>query len=339
MFAESLFLHALQAFGEHGDNLVEVTHDAEVGHLEDGGELVLVDGDDEFALLHAGEVLDGTADAAGHVEGGTHGLAGLAHLTAGIHDAGVDHGAGAGDFAAELFGESFELGKAVLGTDAAATADKDLGLADVGDGLLFLDGLDELHAVDFLNVEVHVEVDDLAFAAGVGGHFLHDARADGAHLRAVVLAEDGGHEVAAEGGTGHAELMGLVVADFQLGGIGSEAGAVAGADTGTEVAADGGGANEHDAGLLALDDGGDGLGVRLGHVVLQQVVVDHHDFVGTVLDEGLGEGLDVLAEEHGDDLLVVGVGELAGLAEELKSHILQFAVALLGKHVYVFIFC
>ena len=68
-------------------------------------------------------------------------------------------------------------------------------------------------------------------------------------------------------------------------------------------------------------------------------MVDNHNLVGTVLDEGLGEGLDILAEEHGDDLLVVGVGELAGLAEELKSHILQFAVALLGKHVNVFIFC
>ena len=94
-----LFLHGLQALGEHGDNLVEVAHDAEVGHLEDGGELVLVDGDDEFALLHAGEVLDGAADAAGHVEGGADGLAGLAHLAAGVYDASVDHGAAAADFA------------------------------------------------------------------------------------------------------------------------------------------------------------------------------------------------------------------------------------------------
>lgn len=318
---------------------MEVAHDAEVGNLEDGGKLVLVDGDDELALLHAGKVLDGAADAAGHVEGGAHGLAGLAHLAAGVHDAGVDHGAAAGDFAAELFGQGLELGEAVLGAYAAATADEDFGLADVGDGLLFLDGLDELHAGDLLLVEAHLKVDDLALAALVGGHFLHDAGADGAHLRAVVLAEDGGHEVAAEGRTGHAELVGLVVADLQLGGVGGEAGAVAGADAGAEVAADGGGADEHDARLLALDDGGDGLGVGLGHVVLQQVVVDNHDLVGTVLYEGLCEGFDVLAEEHGDDLLLVGVGQLAGFAQQLEGHILQFAVALFGKHVYVFIIC
>ncbi len=232
-----------------------------------------------------------------------------------------------------------ELAEAVLGADAAATADEDLGLADVGDGLLFLDGLDQLHAGDLLLIEVDLEVDDLALTALVGGHFLHDAGADGGHLRAVVLAEDGGHEVAAEGGTGHAELMGLVVADFQLGGIGGEAGAVAGADAGAEVAADGGGANKHDARLLALDDGGDSLGVGLGHVVLQQVVINNHYFVGTVLDEGGGEAFDVLAQQHGDDLFLVGVGQFAGFAQQLEGHILQFAVALFGKHVYVFIIC
>ena len=339
MPAYQLALHGGEALGEHGDNLVEVAHDAEVGDAEDGGELVFVDGDDEFALLHACEVLDGAADAAGHVEGRADGLAGLADLAAGVHDAGVDHGAAAGDFAAELLGEGAELAEAVLGANAAAAADEDLGLADVGDGLLFLDGLDELHAGDLLLIEAHLKVDDLALAALVGGHLLHDAGADGAHLRTVVLAEDGGHEVAAESGTRHAELVGLVVADLQLGGVGCETGAVAGADARAEVAADGGGADEHDGGLLALDDGGDGLGVGLGHVVLQQVVVDNHDLVGTVLYEGLCEGFDILAEEHGDDFLVVGVGELAGLAEELKSHILQFAVALLGKHIYVFIIC
>ena len=133
---------------------MEVADDAEVGHLEDGGELVFVDGDDEFALLHTGEVLDGTADAASHVEGGTDGLTRLTDLTAGIHDAGVDHSTAAGDFATEFVGEGLELAEAVLGTDTTATGDEHLGLADIGDGLLFLDGLDEFHAVDLLLVEV-----------------------------------------------------------------------------------------------------------------------------------------------------------------------------------------
>ncbi len=40
------------------DDLVQVTNDAVVGDLEDGGVLVLVDGDDELGGLHAGQVLD-----------------------------------------------------------------------------------------------------------------------------------------------------------------------------------------------------------------------------------------------------------------------------------------
>ena len=57
----------LDALGEHGDNLVEVAHNTQVSNAEDGGELVLVDGDDVIALLHTGEVLDGTADTASHI--------------------------------------------------------------------------------------------------------------------------------------------------------------------------------------------------------------------------------------------------------------------------------
>ena len=119
----------------------------------------------------------------------------------------------------------------------------------------------------------------------------------------------------------------------------SEAGAVAGADAGTQVAAYGGGTDKHDAGLLLVDDLGDGLGVRLGHIVLEQVVVDHQHFVSAMFDKSLGQRLDVFAEEHGNNFFVVGVGQLAGFAEKLKSHILQFAFALLGKHINVFIFC
>src|SRR4051794_35016819 len=41
-------------------DLEQVTHDAEVGDLEDRGLRVLVHGDDRLAGLHPGSVLDGT---------------------------------------------------------------------------------------------------------------------------------------------------------------------------------------------------------------------------------------------------------------------------------------
>ncbi len=82
----------LDALGQHGNNLVEVAHDTQVSNAEDGGELVLVDGDDEITLLHTGKVLDGTADTTGHVEVGTNGLTSLTHLDLVRHHAVIDHG-------------------------------------------------------------------------------------------------------------------------------------------------------------------------------------------------------------------------------------------------------
>src|SRR3546814_18800210 len=48
---------ASELIGEFGDDFVEVADEADVGDLEDGGVLILVDGDDGLRILHAGEVL------------------------------------------------------------------------------------------------------------------------------------------------------------------------------------------------------------------------------------------------------------------------------------------
>jgi hypothetical protein len=60
--------------------LRDVADDAIVGDLEDGSFGVAVDGHDDLALVHAGEMLDGSGDADGDVELGLDGLAGLADL-------------------------------------------------------------------------------------------------------------------------------------------------------------------------------------------------------------------------------------------------------------------
>ena len=62
------------------DELEDIGHHENVGHLADGGVLVLVDGQDEVGLFHAGQVLDGAGDAAGDIELGRNGLAGGADL-------------------------------------------------------------------------------------------------------------------------------------------------------------------------------------------------------------------------------------------------------------------
>ena len=65
LYRDLLFLlHLLlQTFVQQGNDLVEIAHRTEVGHTEDRGVLVAVDGDDEVGFLHTGQMLDGTTPA------------------------------------------------------------------------------------------------------------------------------------------------------------------------------------------------------------------------------------------------------------------------------------
>ena len=51
-----------------------------VGHLKNRGLFVLVDGDDDFAVLHPGKVLNCTGNPDGHIKLRRHDLAGLPDL-------------------------------------------------------------------------------------------------------------------------------------------------------------------------------------------------------------------------------------------------------------------
>src|SRR5882757_4377346 len=70
--------------------LVEIGDQAVVGHLEDRRLLVLVDGHDNFRILHAGEMLDRSRDADRNVQLRRHDLSGLADLPVVRRIAGVD---------------------------------------------------------------------------------------------------------------------------------------------------------------------------------------------------------------------------------------------------------
>ena len=146
---------------------------------------------------------------------------------------------------------------------------------------------------------------------------LHHARTHGRHLRTSVRANDGGHQVAAESRTGHAELrlaVALLVADdFELGAVCGQTGLQTRSDTRSHVTANGGGTIEHDVGATLLDDLVNDLGVLLTQVVFQFGAVGNDDLVSTEFNQLLGLVFDAAAEQHGHNLLTEGVGEVAGL--------------------------
>ena len=116
----------------------DVADDAVVGDFEDGGFGISVDGDDGFALVHAGEVLDRAGDADSDVELGLHRLAGLADLLGVGSPACIDDGAGGSNGGTELVGEGFDvLGEAFGAAYAAAAGDDDLGFGELDAGAAF----------------------------------------------------------------------------------------------------------------------------------------------------------------------------------------------------------
>src|SRR6185436_3837963 len=118
--------------GEFRHDLEQIPDDTIVGNLEDRRLLVLVDGDDGLAVLHAGEMLDRAGDADGNVEVGRHHLAGLADLVVVRHVTGIDRGAAGAEAGAELVGERLEDLEVVAAAHAAAARDDDLGRGQLG---------------------------------------------------------------------------------------------------------------------------------------------------------------------------------------------------------------
>lgn len=84
---------ALQLISEFRHYFQNVPDDAVGGVLEDWRIRVVVDGNNHFRGVHAGQVLDGTGDAAGDVELRAHRFTGLSDLMLVVDPTGVHNGA------------------------------------------------------------------------------------------------------------------------------------------------------------------------------------------------------------------------------------------------------
>ena len=277
-------LGSLDGLDQLGNDLEQVTNDTVVSHLEDGSVLVLVHGDDALGVLHTSLVLDGAGDTQGDVDLGMDGLTGLADLVVSSDPAGVHAGTGGAHDAAQNLGQLLSQLDAALDilADATAHGHDEVGTDQVHQLLGSLDGLHHL-GLDVAGRQLESGMQDLNLLGAVGAELtlLHNAGAHGGHGGAEAGAEDGGHQVAAESGTGHLDVTGDIVIltvdlhgtqlldtllsqrgsltqevlvdghiDVQMGAVGAQTGVQASCAAGSQITADVGGTEQQD---LRLD--------------------------------------------------------------------------------------
>jgi len=158
-----------------------------------------------------------------------------------------------------------------------------------------------------------------------------------ADLGTVIRAQDGGHQVAAESGTGPRHVAALRV-DVQAGAVGRQAGLQAAGHTGAQVAAVVGRADQHAGGAVLLHQGAQCDGVSVGGVggVLRAI---HHDhLVRAVLRGGLHSGVHAAADDHRHQRAALLHSHVVAGSQQLNAHVLRGTV-FIGLYKYPKVLC
>ena len=134
--ALQLARHLRHCFEEIGDEAV-------VCNLEDGSLSVFVDGHDDLAVLHAGQVLDGTADADGNIKLRRDNFARLSNLQVVGNEAGVDGSTRRADGSADLVSKGIQQLKVLAVLQPAPTRNDDARAGELGTVALGHLGRDE----------------------------------------------------------------------------------------------------------------------------------------------------------------------------------------------------
>ena len=149
----------------------------------------------------------------------------------------------------------------------------------------------------------------------------------------MVGVDDGGHDVAAEGGTDLVEqvlvhlaaFLVLVGANLELRAVGREAAGEARRDTRAEVAADDGGAHEANLWLLLLEEVHHDVGVGSRGVGEQLGGVEDEEFVNAVgQDLLLDFALDAGANGYGVKLHAEFIRQLTAFGQKFLRHLAHF---------------
>src|SRR3984885_6353078 len=114
--------------GQLWQSLVEVCHQPIIGDLKDGRFLILVDSDNNFRILHTGQMLDSAGNADGNIEVRRHDLSGLADLPIVRRIPGVDRRARRANRGTEFVGHRLYIfGEILAALHRPAAGNDDLG--------------------------------------------------------------------------------------------------------------------------------------------------------------------------------------------------------------------
>src|SRR5215475_7573141 len=129
----SLLSELADGLCQFGNHLIEIRDQTVICNLEDRRILVLVDRDDDFGVLHAGEMLNCAGDADRDIKFRRHHLAGLPDLPVVGRIACVDCGARGADAGAELVGERLDIfGEVLAALHCPPAGDDDFRRSELG---------------------------------------------------------------------------------------------------------------------------------------------------------------------------------------------------------------
>ena len=132
---------SLQLFCQQRHYLVQITNDTIVGDIEDRCILILVDGNDDIGLFHAGNMLDRTGNTDCEVNMRTDSLTSLANLQFLRLPACINNCSGAGYCSTQNSSQIIQKLEVFSRTNTTAAGNKDLGSRDIRNLGDFLDNL------------------------------------------------------------------------------------------------------------------------------------------------------------------------------------------------------
>ena len=235
------------------------------------------------------------------------------------HPPGIDRAPGSAHHPPQFIGQLLEDGEVGGSHHAAAAGDDELGARHVHmvQPLLVADDLEHL-GEDVLLGNGTADAEQLP-----GGSFAalgkrHHVGADGGHLGAELVAHDGGHDVAAKGGSGLHQVS--LAIHGQPGAIGGKSCADHCGDGPGQVTAYSCGPHEDDLGPVHVDQLAERLQVSLGAVMPEDRGIDEIGLVGAIGEGLMAKRFHILAQHHRGEFHADGVGQLPPLAEEFPRH-------------------